>query len=104
MSITNLPLQIHHFSFSFYFPSAFSSEASSGLQQAPCLQAGLQPDNTDTSIDNHWQFNGAVSCKKCRDFSGLLFTIRRILKQDVLSPTVSYSVFFKVENVNFVMF
>lgn len=68
MSITKLPLQIHHSSFSFYFPSAFSSEAFCGLQQAPCLQAGLQPNNTDTSIDNPWLSNGAVSCKKCRDF------------------------------------
>ena len=35
-----LPLQIHHPSFSFYFPSSFSFEASFGPQQAPCLQAG----------------------------------------------------------------
>ena len=49
MSVTKLPLQIHHPSFSFYCPS-FSSEASSGLQQAPCLQAGLQPNNTDEAL------------------------------------------------------
>jgi len=50
--MTKLPLQIYHPSSSFYCPSSFSSEASSGLQQAPCLQAGLQPNNTDEGIDN----------------------------------------------------
>ena len=41
---SNLLQQIRHPSFSFFLPSSFSSEASSGLQQRPYLQAGLQPD------------------------------------------------------------
>ena len=62
-SMTYLPLQIHHPSSAFYYPSSFSSEASSGLQQAPCSPAGLQPNNTDTSIDYPWVFSDAASWK-----------------------------------------
>lgn len=51
-SMTYLPQQIYHPSSSFDCSSSFFSEASSGLQQAPCLQAGLQPNNTHTSFDN----------------------------------------------------